>query len=67
MQVVIDLHRTILLTKIIEIMWNTKFFKSEAQMNKWIEQNKKYYKIDVIFVNNGYAVEYKELKNVIFN
>ena len=48
-------------------MWNTKFFKKEAQMNKWIEKNKKYYKIDVIFVNNGYVVEYKELKNVIFN
>lgn len=67
MQVMKGSHRTILLTKIIEIMWNTKFFKSEAQMNKWIEQNKKYYKIDVIFVNNGYAVEYKELKNVVFN
>lgn len=45
-------------------MWETKYFRNERQMNAWINENKNKYRIDVIFVNNGYAVEYKPIKSI---
>jgi hypothetical protein len=45
-------------------MWKTKFFKTFENQKKWIEKNKHRYQIDIILVNNGYAVEYKELRKI---
>ena len=45
----------------IKNMWITKVFKTEKLRNNWIEKNKNKYRIDIIFVNNGYGIEYKKL------
>lgn len=47
-------------------MWETKLFKSFKQQEEWIEANKWRYQISRIFVNNGYAVEYKPLTRINF-
>lgn len=47
-------------------MWGTKRFKSLKQQEEWIEANKNKYQISRIFVNNGYAVEYKPLTIINF-
>lgn len=47
-------------------MWQTKHFKSFKQQEEWIEANKNRYQISRIFVNNGYAVEYKLLIRINF-
>ena len=47
-------------------MWETKLFKSFKQQEEWIEANKKRYQISRIFVNDGYAVEYKPLTQINF-
>jgi hypothetical protein len=42
-------------------MWETRTFKTlEAQKN-WINANDHRYQIEIIFVNNGYGVEYRRL------
>lgn len=43
-------------------MWKTKYFNNLRTMQKWISRNKKRYRIEEIFVNDGYAVDYKPLK-----
>ena len=45
-------------------MWKIKIFKTEELKNKWIEKNKNKYRIDLIFVNNGYGIEYKKLMKI---
>ena len=47
-------------------MWETKIFKSYKQQEEWIEANQNRYQISRIFVNNGYAVEYKPLTRINF-
>lgn len=47
-------------------MWQTKHFKSFKQQEEWIEANQNRYQISRIFVNNGYAVEYKPLTIINF-
>lgn len=42
-------------------MWQFKKFKTIEARNIWIEKNKSKYRIDIVFVNNGYGVEYKKL------
>jgi len=46
------------------IMWTKKYFKTLAEFRKWIEKNSHKYQIDIIFVNNGMAVEYRPLRRV---
>lgn len=46
-------------------MWETKFFKTFEQQQKWIEKNSSKYQIDVIIVANGYAVEYRKLRRIL--
>lgn len=41
--------------------WSTKTFKSFAAMSEWMDKNKSKYQMRQIFINNGYAVEYKDL------
>ena len=43
-------------------MWDTKTFKTYEQQQLWINRNKDKYMIDVIYINNGYAVEYKKYR-----
>lgn len=45
-------------------MWMTKTFRTEQLRKKWIERNKNKYRIDIIFVNNGYGIEYKKLVKI---
>ena len=45
-------------------MWQTKIFKTEKSRNNWIEKNKNKYRIDLIFINNGYGIEYKKLVKI---
>jgi hypothetical protein len=44
------------------IMWQVKKFSTRKDMLKWCENNSHRYQIEQIFVNNGYAVEYRQLK-----
>jgi hypothetical protein len=45
-------------------MWTTKHFKSQDAMDAWIEKNSHKYQITILYVNNGYALEYKKLRIV---
>jgi hypothetical protein len=42
-------------------MWTTKRFRDFAAQCEWIRKNRNRYQITPLFVNNGYAVEYKLL------
>lgn len=39
-------------------------FSSEKAMDNWIHLNSVHYSIDILFIHNKYAVEYKPLKEV---
>lgn len=41
--------------------WKVKNFKSFEAQHRWISKNKGKYQIVIIYVNNGFAVEYKLL------
>ncbi len=43
-------------------MWSIKRFKTFAAQAQWTESNGHRYQIVPLFVNNGYAVEYKKLR-----
>jgi hypothetical protein len=45
-------------------MWKTKFFKTQPEAETWIKTNANKYQADLIFVNNGFAVEYRRLKKI---
>ena len=40
-------------------MWNLKTFKTRKSMEKFIKKNEDKFIFTEIFINNGYAVEYK--------
>jgi len=43
-------------------MWNTtKKFKTQKDAENFINENKHQYKCDLLFVHNGYKVEYKKI------
>ena len=47
-------------------MWNiSKKFKTQKQAEKFISAHSNNYKCDLLFVHNGYKVEYKELKKIL--
>lgn len=41
-------------------MWTTKYFKSYEKMLIWEKAHRSKYQIIQLFVNNGYALEYKK-------
>jgi len=41
--------------------WQTKTFKTKEAQQKWIDKNSTNYQIVEVFVNNGYAVDYRSL------
>jgi hypothetical protein len=45
-------------------MWEFKKFKTFAQQKAWIEKNDYRYQITIIYINNGYGVEYKKLRRI---
>ena len=45
-------------------MWTTKYFKTLEALQKWIDRNKNKVQYTVIFITNGYGVEYKPLKQL---
>ena len=45
-------------------MWTIKHFESREKMQDWIERSGPKNVWNEIFVNNGYAVEYKPLVKV---
>ena len=42
-------------------MWKLKTFKTKEAMKTWVENHKKRCQIVEVFINNGYAVEYRKL------
>lgn len=45
-------------------MWQTKIFKTKLAMEKFIEKNKSKIQYDIIFVNNGFGIEYRVLRKI---
>lgn len=45
-------------------MWQVKKFKSAATQAAWIAKNEHRYQMVVLFVNNGFAVEYRKLRRI---
>jgi len=46
-------------------MWHTKYFETEHEAKLWIEKNKNIFQIDdIIYVNNGCAVDYRKLRQI---
>ena len=43
-------------------MWTVKKFKTFEAQTAWILANSGRFAINALFVNNGYAVEYKPLR-----
>ena len=47
-------------------MWETKYFKTEEEAQKFmIKKSFVKYQMSLIFVQNGYGVEYKALKRIL--
>jgi hypothetical protein len=45
-------------------MWQIKYFRTLETQKKWIEKHERTHQITVLFVNNGWAVEYKKLRTI---
>lgn len=45
-------------------MWETKLFKTYQACKNFIVKYGHDYQINVIYLNNGYGVEYKKLRKV---
>lgn len=42
-------------------LWQIRRFKSLAAQNKWCREHQHTHQITILFVNNGYAVEFRKL------
>ena len=47
-------------------MWKTKYFKTEDQANEFMIKNALDYQMQLIFVQDGYEVEYKDVRRILF-
>jgi len=45
-------------------MWKIKEFKTFEAMNAWLSINQSKIQFEVMYILNGYAVEYKPLRRV---
>lgn len=45
-------------------MWLTKFFKSESALQHFILKNTGKIQYSIIYINNGYGIEYRKLRKV---
>lgn len=46
-------------------MWQTKFFRTQEEMARWVSRKSKRYVIEEIMVDGGYGVDFKK-KTLIF-
>jgi len=46
------------------MMWQTKIFKTKTALQRWICEKSHRYQWDMIYVNNGWGVEYRKLKKI---
>jgi len=44
-------------------MWKVKTFKTAQRCNDWCAKNESRFWIETLFVNNGFAVQYKPLRS----
>ena len=48
-------------------MWEIKYFKSYEEAKKFmLRVTKKAFRYELLFVNNGFAVEFKQIKKLNF-
>ena len=45
-------------------MWQVKTFKSLQAMEKFINTNRNKIQFEIIYINNGYAIEYRKLRRI---
>ena len=45
-------------------MWNIRTFKTREAMNKWLARHAARIQWNEIFINNGFALEYRKLRRV---
>lgn len=43
-------------------MWQIKTFKTQQALDKFVAKYSNKYQIDIIFINNGYGIEYRKLR-----
>ena len=43
-------------------MWQTKTFKTRKGMNEWLKQKNGLIQYEEVFINNGFAVEWRPLR-----
>lgn len=48
-------------------MWETKYFKTEKEMQRFIDKNKSRIQYEIIFIHNGYGIEYRKLRRIEWN
>lgn len=41
-------------------MWQTKFFRTQEEMARWVSRKSKRYVIEEIMVDGGYGVDFKK-------
>ena len=46
-------------------MWEVRTFKTKEQLNNFIKRNKNKIQYNIIFVNNGFGIEYKKLIKIL--
>ena len=47
--------------------WQTIFFNTRIEQKEWYFNHKAKYQISEIFVNHGFAYDYKKLKSININ
>lgn len=45
-------------------MWRVKRFETRKELEKFIKKHDKHIQYTEILVNNGYGIEYRELKEI---
>ena len=48
------------------IMWNFMFFKTAEARDNYIRKNKHRIQYEIVYINNGYGIEYRKLKRIRF-
>jgi hypothetical protein len=43
-------------------MWQIKTFKTLAAQTAWIKKHESRYQIVILFIDNGYGVDYRKLR-----
>ena len=45
-------------------MWTIKTFKTQREVDNFIAKNAHKIQYNILFINNGYGIEYKKLRKV---